>query len=111
MYLRVIDKIERVENGAQRELYTVFRRNLERSLGSAFDPTRMIRLLFHGTGATSAQRIIRSETGGFLPLLAGTATGAIWGDGTYFARDAAFSDRFAANLGTNKRQMLIAEVR
>ena len=107
----MIDQIDRVENGAQRELHAAFRRNLERSLGPAFDPACMVRLLFHGTRAEAAQSIIRSETGGFLPLLAGTVTGAMWGDGTYFARDAAYSDRYAAQLAGGQRQMLIAEAR
>ena len=48
---------------------------------------------------------------GFLPLLAGTAVGAIWGDGTYFARDAKYSDGGYANtLPNGQKQMMIVDV-
>ena len=55
--------------------------------------------------------IVNSTDGnGFLPLLAGTAVGAIWGDGTYFARDAKYSDSYALDLPTGQRQMLLVDV-
>ncbi len=42
----------------------------------------------------------------------GTAVGAIHGEGTYFARDAKYSDDYACTLANgNKKQMLVAEVR
>ncbi len=43
-------------------------------------------------------------------LLQGTTTGAIFGDGTYFARDAKYSLDYACTLPSGKKQMLIAEV-
>jgi hypothetical protein len=47
---------------------------------------------------------------GYEPNAAGSSTGAIWGDGTYFARDASYSHRFAGLLPSGKRQMLVNEV-
>ena len=54
--------------------------------------------------------IINSSQAGFLPLLAGTKVGAIWGNGTYFARDAKYSHSYACTLVSGKKQMLVAEV-
>ena len=66
-------------------------------------------LLLHGTAAVEA--IVNSVDGhGFLPLLAGTSTGAIWGDGTYFARDAKYSNEYARRLASGKKQMLLVDV-
>lgn len=66
-------------------------------------------MLFHGTDAV--EMIVNSTDGhSFLPLLAGTAVGAIWGDGTYFARDAKYSHDYARALPTGQRQMLVVEV-
>ena len=41
----------------------------------------------------------------------GKATGAIYGDGTYFARDASYSLNHALPLALGQNQMLVAEVR
>ena len=48
----------------------------------------MRRLLFHGTHSYAAVKsIINSVDGhGFRPLISGSKVGAIWGDGSYFAR-------------------------
>ncbi len=37
-------------------------------------------------------------------------TGAIYGDGTYLARDAPYSTDFACTLDSGQKQMLVAEV-
>jgi poly [ADP-ribose] polymerase 7/11/12/13 len=70
----------------------------------------MRQMLFHGTEAVEA--IINSTDGhGFLPLLSGTSTGAIHGDGTYFARDARYSNNgYARSLPTGQKQLIVAEV-
>jgi hypothetical protein len=69
----------------------------------------MRQILFHGTQAVDA--IINSDDGnGFLPLLAGTSTGALHGDGTYFARDAHYSHTYANTLPNGQKQMIVAEV-
>ena len=48
---------------------------------------------------------------GFLPLLAGTSTGAIYGAGTYFHRAAWYSDDYAYHIPhTNHKQFFICEV-
>ena len=69
----------------------------------------MRQMLFHGTNAVEA--IVNSVDGhGFLPMLAGTSTGAIWGDGTYFARDARYSDEYARTLPSGDKQMMLVDV-
>lgn len=69
----------------------------------------MKRMLFHGTEAVEA--IVNSVDGhGFLPMLAGTSTGAIWGNGTYFARDAKYSDDYARTLPSGDKQMILVDV-
>ena len=67
-------------------------------------------MLFHGTTAIDA--IINSTDGhGFLPLLSGSRVGAKYGYGTYFARDARYSNNGYANtLPTGQRQLIVAEV-
>ena len=103
-----IDTIERVENGYQHEMFTVFAKGVEQAVGAQYDARTMRRLLFHGTDAVDL--IVNAPTAGFLPLLAGSTTGALYGDGTYFARDAQYSHNYARRLATGQRQMLVAEV-
>ena len=62
------------------------------------------------TGTTAVDMIVNAPTTGFLPLLAGTATGALYGDGTYFARDASYSNNYASRLPSGQRQMLVVDV-
>jgi hypothetical protein len=40
----------------------------------------------------------------------GTTTGAMYGDGTYFARDASYSLDFACTIASGQKQLLVAEV-
>ena len=78
-------------------------------MGANWDEGRMRRMLFHGTNAVEA--IVNSVDGhGFLPMLAGTSTGAIWGDGTYFARDAGYSNYYARTLASGDKQMMLVDV-
>lgn len=107
-----IDSIERIENGALQESFATSERNMREQLKS-WDPaatsSSIVKQLFHGTKAVDL--IVNSTDGhGFLPLLAGTAVGAIWGDGTYFARDAKYSDAYAEQLPSGRKQMLVVDV-
>lgn len=101
-------RIQRVENGAQHELFSVQLRNIARRLGAEFSPETMIRHIFHGTGKQALDRIIHGDEG-FLPMLAGSRVGTAYGNGTYFATTAKFSDRYACNLPSGQKQMLLAE--
>ena len=63
------------------------------------------------TSLSRLKAIINSTDGhGFLPLLAGARVGAIFGNGTYFARDAKYSDDYARTLPSGQKQMLVVEV-
>ena len=76
-----ISRIERVQNQAMHQAFLLQLSTLKRQL-KEWDEGTMRRKLWHGTEAVEA--IVNSEDGyGFLPLLAGTKVGAIWGDGTY----------------------------
>lgn len=63
------------------------------------------RWLFHGT--QHATRIMQDNNQAFRPNLAGLSTGALWGPGTYFARDAAYSHDYANILDSGARQMML----
>ena len=68
----------------------------------------MVRL-FRRTQAVEA--IVNSSDGvGFLPLLSVTSARAIHGNGTYFARDARYSDGHARKLTNGQKQLLVADV-
>ena len=106
----VVERIERVENATLHESFLLQVSTLKQEMGAKWEPALMRRLLFHGTSAVEA--IVNSVDGhGFLPLLAGTSTGAIWGNGTYFARDAKYSDDYARSFGgSGQKQMLLVDV-
>lgn len=105
----VIDRIERVENGFLHEAFYQQLFTLETQTGQDWNERTMRQQLFHGTEAV--ENIVNSVDGhGFLPLLSGTSTGAIFGDGTYFARDAKYSNDYARTLPSNQKQMLLVDV-
>lgn len=103
-----VDKLERIENGAQHETSSV-QAHVIKSANGASSRDQISRMLFHGADLSALASIINGVNG-FQPLLAGTATGAIWGDGTYFARDAKYSDSYAARLPTGQKQLLLVQV-
>ena len=75
-----IDTIERIENGYQHEQFSVHAKAVKASCGATHNRLMMRRLLFHGTDAVDS--IVNDMVSGFKPLLSGTVTGAIHGDGT-----------------------------
>eukprot|EP00040_Diaphanoeca_grandis_P004160 m.27314 g.27314 ORF g.27314 m.27314 type:complete len:439 (+) comp15727_c1_seq1:75-1391(+) len=101
-----VTNIQRVENGFMIAHYNLGLGTMQKQVGlDTWDPMTMERLLFHGTQAV--EQIVNSTDGhGFLPLLAGTASGAVYGDGTYFARDACYSNTYARTIASGERQML-----
>ena len=106
-----IDRIERVENAALHEAFGVATVIIHKQIAlRKHSPGASIQsLLFHGTSAVDM--IVNSTDGnGFLPLLSGTSVGAIFGEGTYFARDAKYSDAYALCLETGQKQLLVVDV-
>ena len=103
-----MDRVQRVENLPQHETYTVYKRNVELDMGSTFNLAKHVRLLFHCTSEAVVQSIIQSNTAGFLPMLAGTTTGVLYCNWTYFACDASYSNDDACRLASWQKQMLIA---
>jgi hypothetical protein len=107
-----IVSIERVQNTAMHEAFLLQASTLKKQLGADWDDKKHRKKLWHGTQAVDA--IVNSQDGyGFLPLLSGSKTGAIWGDGTYVARDAKYSDNYAQTLQSGQKlhkQMLLVDV-
>jgi poly [ADP-ribose] polymerase 7/11/12/13 len=102
-----IDSMQRVENGALHERYIVHKSTIRNELGWQFDENSMVKYLFHGTAENSIHDIVNH---GFQPLRAGTNVGAIYGHGTYFARDARYSLDYACTLPSGQIQMLVTRV-
>jgi len=89
-----IYKIDRVENGCQLEGNSVpYRDALRRSLqeqGVKFDSATHACWAFHGAGQEAVASIVNDPVAGFQPLVSGSRNAAVWGSGTYFARDAKY---------------------
>lgn len=100
----IIDRIDRIENGAQHEAFHLKLSALTDSVGSAFDRGTMVRMLYHGATSEAIAKIVAQGSDGFLPMLAGTRTGAIYGDGTYFAKGSAYAHRYATTMNSYSDQ-------
>lgn len=102
-----IDDLQRIENGYLHESFQLQAATLQKRIGLEWEGPKMRRMLFHGTEAV--EPIINSTDGhGFLPLMTKIA---IYGDGTYFARDARYSDGgYARELPNGQKQMLVVDV-
>jgi poly [ADP-ribose] polymerase 7/11/12/13 len=107
-----ITRIERVENAMQHDAYKVQRRNIaiyiakDTDVSSAMED-QFAKWLFHGTSQENIDTIVKSPVG-YNPMLAGSAVGALWGDGTYFAKDAEYSHHYTELK--NERKMLLNRV-
>ena len=101
-----VKKIDRVENGQLHEEFCTKRHTVRKDiekLGECAQEPHVQKeplLLFHGTNALDC--IVCQ---GFLPMLAGTNVGAIYGNGAYFARDASYSDIYAHSLPNGLKQV------
>jgi hypothetical protein len=101
-----IRKVERVENGlleggSAEPYYESLRQCIEEQ-GLAFEEGVHTRWGFHGTDAVDS--IILDPLTGFQPLASGSRLGAVWGSGTYFARDAQYS--VESNFSSSKKMLL-----
>jgi len=88
-----IIKIERVENelqleGNARPYYSSLYRAVE-DQGVRFEDGTHTRWAFHGSDALES--IVTNPMSGFQPLVSGARSMALWGPGTYFARDAKYA--------------------
>ena len=85
-----IDKIERIENGAQQENSEHFWGLVRRLCGGQIQAGVHVRWAFHGASVEAYDSIIHDPLSGFNAAVAGQNLGALWGKGTYFARDAQY---------------------
>lgn len=89
---RHVVSIERVENGRQELGSSVpYRESVRKSIndqGLIFEPGVHTCWAFHGSDAIDS--IINNPIAGFQPLASGSRGSAVWGSGTYFARDAKY---------------------
>jgi len=104
-------KIERVENGMQEDgsaepYYKALQRGVENQ-GVPFIPGVHTRWVFHGSSAVES--IVSNPISGFQPLMSGTRGNALWGSGTYFARDAkyVYDGGFCSPCADGSRQILL----
>jgi len=109
-----IQRIQRVENGHQYEAFLQQKETITEEIAELAELgvhcSNVVRLLFHGTKKDSTHDIIHGTIAGFEPLASGVRTGAIWGNGAYFARDAAYSHKYCEELASGERQMLLNQV-
>merc|ERR1711920_789289 len=104
-------KVERVENGMQedgnaRPYYESLQRAIENQ-GIEFVPGLHTRWAFHGSSAVGD--IVNTPISGFQPLMSGSRAAALWGPGTYFARDAkyVYDGGFCGILPDGSKQILL----
>merc|ERR1711976_600494 len=104
-------RIERVENGLQldgsaRPYFDSLASSL-REQEVCFEPGVHTRWVFHGTDAIES--IVSNPISGFQPLASGTKGAALWGSGTYFARDAKYvaDGGFSKPRADGTRQILL----
>jgi len=85
-------RIQRIENQEQEEAgnlpYFNSVKNSCEGMGIEFVPGVHTRWLFHGSSAIDS--IVSNPIQGFQPLASGSQGEAVWGRGTYFARDAEY---------------------
>jgi len=85
-------RVERVENGLQEEgSFRPYFDALKRSFAEqeiACEPGIHTCWAFHGADRLATESIITNPVAGFQPLASGSRNAALWGPGTYFARDA-----------------------
>jgi len=89
-----VRKVERIENGALFDNCTMpYYASVQRSIqdqGMLFEPGVHTTWGFHGADAAAIDSIVSNPVAGFQPLASGTRGAALWGSGTYFARDARY---------------------
>ena len=99
--IRII-KIERIQNTWLWELYQLSKKRMsEKNNGEVNE-----KMLFHGTRQTPPKDIYDSEQG-FDNRLASKGR---WGEGTYFAASAKYSNAYCHTLDSGDRQMFLAQV-
>lgn len=86
-------QIDRVENGEQerstRPYYDSVRKSVE-GQGLEFEPGIHTSWAFHGADVAAIESIVSDPVIGFQPLASGSRNSAVWGAGSYFARDAQY---------------------
>lgn len=91
--VRVV-RVQRVENGPQEEgssrpYYQALQSSFEEQ-GVRFEPGVHTCWGFHGADSEALHSIASNPVTGFQPLTSGMRNNAVWGAGTYFARDAQY---------------------
>lgn len=100
-----VKKIERIQNKALRQKYDFFKSRMEEAThGSGVNEKE----LFHGTRKTHPSQIYESDKG--FDFRFGRES-SMWGQGTYFAMKASYSDRNYAYIASDdSRVLLLAKV-
>ena len=93
-----ISSIERIQNKWLWESYVQSRHRLSKKNKNVINE----RLLFHGTSETPPEKIYKSEKGFDFRF----ANKGLWGEGSYFAVNASYSDTYAYKVGETKQMFL-----
>merc|ERR1712023_38150 len=106
-------KVERIENLPMWQTYVIKRQTMasresEGKDGAASPRDQSERKLYHGTGKETVFKICQQ---GFNRSFAGTNVGMKYGQGCYFARDAAYSVNYSRNGAKEGDLMYLLQVR
>ena len=94
-------KLERIQNQWLWEKYTFSKQRMTEKNKSDVNEKE----LFHGTRGTPPEKVFKSEHGFDFRF----SSHGMWGEGTYFAVNAQYSDRYAYSVSDSK-QMILAKV-
>jgi len=107
-------RVERIENGPQQDGgFTPYCENVYQAFAAQsikFEAGVHTCWAFHGADTTATESIVTNQVAGFQPLASGSRNAALWGSGTYFARDAHYvaDSHFCGSPASDgTRQMLM----
>lgn len=111
---RKIVSIERVQNKSQFIHFVTYLRGLQKEFSGdqrkdqKWNAGDHFRLLFHGSGADIIDKLVTSRVG-FSQTYSGIGV-HVYGLGTYFARDASYSDGYSRRMSNGCKKMIAAFV-
>lgn len=95
-------RLERIQNKWLWRKYVRHRKDMsEKNKGDINEKE-----LFHGTSATDPEKIYQSEDGFDMRY----SRKGLWGQGSYFAEMASYSDQYSYSMGAGQKQMFVAKV-
>ena len=100
--LSQIVQLDRIQNIWLWEMYSFSKQRMSEKNSGAINEKQ----LFHGTRSSPPEKIFKSEKGFDFRF----ASKGMWGEGTYFAVNASYSDLYAYEHSCGSKQMILATV-